>query len=100
MTAKRLTEEQFREIEKNATVQAMGEQNRLIAFRCLVLGEPQVSLAKEFNLTRGAVSQTVNRVWGACPPGYQLVTALVSDEQALQIQQWEREAKKAIKGNT
>lgn len=100
MTAKSLTEEQFRQIEENPTVQAMGEQNRKIAFRCLVLGEPQVALAKEFNLTRGAVSQTVNRVWGACPPGYQLVTALVSDEQALQIKQWEREAKKAIKGIT
>jgi hypothetical protein len=100
MATKRLTEEQFRLIEQLPTIQAMGEQNRSIAFRCLVQGESQISLAREFSLTRGAVSQTVNRVWGACPPGYRLVTALVSVEQAEQIKQWERAAKAAIKGET
>lgn len=100
MATKRLTEEQYRLIEQLPAVQAMTEQNRSIAYRCLVLGESQMSLAKEFNLTKGAVSQTVQRVWGACPPGYELVTALVSEEQALQIKRWEREAKTAIKGGT
>ncbi len=100
MATKRLTEEQYQLIEQLPTVQAMSEQNRNIAYRCLVLGQTQMSLAKEFGLTKGAVSQTVQRVWGACPPGYELITALVTEEQALLIKRWEREARSAIKGNT
>ncbi|WP_036990819.1 TrfB-related DNA-binding protein [Metapseudomonas furukawaii] len=98
MTVKRLSEEQFSRIVQLPNLMQMSEQTRHIAYRCLVKGEQQSALAKELNLTRGAISQTVNRVWNACPPGYVLVTALITEEQAFQVKQWENAALKAIKG--
>lgn len=100
MAIKRLTEGQFRQLEQLPAVQSMGEQTRQIAYRCLVKGEQQKVLVDELKLTRGAISQAVNRVWSACPPGYELVTALLTEEQAAQVKAWEKAALRAIKGAT
>ncbi|MBC2385307.1 transcriptional regulator [Pseudomonas sp. WS 5096] len=98
MTIKRLSQDQFDRITQLPSVSSLSEQTLTIAHRCLVKGEQQSTLMGEYNVTRAAISQAVLRVWNACPPGYEFVTALVTEDQALQIKKWEREASKAIKG--
>ena len=90
---KRLTRQQF-----EAAVQGLdaGERTRLIAHRVLVDGCAQVELAAELKITKGAVSQAVNRVWQAAqrlmPGGMQRITVTLPSHQVEIVKQWEKQA--------
>jgi hypothetical protein len=59
---KRLTEGQFHEAVKGLKV---GEQTLEIARGVLIDGKPQADFVAQLGLSRGAVSQAVDRVWSA-----------------------------------
>ena len=59
---KRLTEPQFQEAIKGLDV---GAQTLEIARGVLIDGKPQKEFATALGLSRGAISQAVNRVWAA-----------------------------------
>lgn len=100
MSNRSMSEEQFRTIAQHQSLAGVSKQRIEIAYKHLVLGIKQTVLAEEYGLTKGAVNQAVNRVWSVGPPGYEVITALVTEQQADVIRKWEQEAKKAIKGNT
>ena len=65
----------------------------------LVEGEPQTSFVSSLQLSRGAVSQAVNRVWAAfeaanLPQGYLRVSAVLPEYQAYIVKKWADDAKK------
>lgn len=94
---KRLTESQFQEAVKGFEV---GEQTLIIAKGVLVDGEAQASFVKKFKLTRGAVSQAVNRVYSRAkilPAGYEKVTAVLPSHRAFIVRKWEAENPKGLK---
>ncbi|MTW05860.1 TrfB-related DNA-binding protein [Pseudoduganella ginsengisoli] len=96
---KRLTPQQFKAATKNLDV---GAQTIEIAYGVLVEGEPQSKFVQKFSLSRGAVSQAVNRVWAAhevcsVPEGYEVVTALLPARQAFIVKRWACEAAKKIR---
>ena len=62
MTKKRLTEAQFEKIIADLKV---GQQTIEIARGVLVDGKSQATFTEEFGISRGAVSQAVNRVYSA-----------------------------------
>lgn len=80
----------------------MSEQSRRIAFGVLVEGRPQAEFARELNLTPGAVSQVVARVWKpfeasqAIPEGFQQVTAILPEHQAFIVKKWSQAALKRM----
>ena len=91
---KKLTEAQFSEAVKGLDV---GERTLAIAKGVLVEGESQASYVKKFGLTRGAVSQAVNRVYARAkvlPPGYEKVTAVLPSHRAYIVRKWEAENQK------
>jgi len=96
---KRLTPQQFKAATKGLDV---GAQTIEIAYGVLVQGEPQAKFVEHFSLSRGAVSQAVNRVWAAhgarsVPNGYEVVTALLPEHQAFIVKRWADEAAKRIR---
>ncbi|HCM7206518.1 TPA: transcriptional regulator KorA [Salmonella enterica subsp. enterica serovar Typhimurium str. D23580] len=93
---KRLTEAQFQAAIKGLEV---GQQTIDIARGVLVEGVPQASFVTSLNLSRGAVSQAVHRVWAAheernLPEGYERVTAVLPEHQAFIVKKWAIEAAK------
>jgi hypothetical protein len=92
---KRLTATQF---EAAVSELSMGERTRRIAYGVLVEGRSQHEFVTALRITKGAVSQAVNRVWEASehatPGGLQRVTALLPPHQAFIVKQWEKEAMK------
>ena len=93
---KRLSEGQFQAAIKGLDV---GHQTIEITRGVLVDGKPQVAFATALGLSRGAVSQAVQRVWKAfedknLPQGYSRVTAVLPDHQAYIVRKWEANAKK------
>lgn len=93
---KQLTETQFL-----AAIQGLdvGEQTLQIARGVLVEGKPQADYVQLFGVTRGAVSQAVNRVWAAhqdkaLPQGYTKVEAVLPEHQAFIVKKWARDAAK------
>jgi hypothetical protein len=93
---KGLTESQFQEATKDLEV---GTQTLEIAHGVLVQGKPQAAFVTALNLTRGAVSQAVQRVWSAheaknLPKGFERVTAILPAHQAFIVKKWEQAAKK------
>ncbi len=87
---KQLTEAQFQEAVKDLEV---GQQTHLIARGVLVERKPQRDFVKTLNLTPGAVSQAVNRVWSAhetksLPHGYERVSAVLPQHQAFIVKKW------------
>ena len=96
---KRLTPQQF----KVATTRLdVGAQTLEIAYGVLVDGKPQAEFVERFTVSRGAVSQAVNRVWAAhearnVPEGYEVVTALLPEHRAFIVKQWADEAAKKIR---
>lgn len=91
---KRLSEEQFQ-----AAVQGLniGQQTQAIAYGVLVRGEPQANFAAALDLSKGAVSQAVNRVWAAhqarsVPKGYMRLTVLLPEHQAFIVKRWAERA--------
>ena len=93
---KRLTASQFQEIIKSLDI---GGQTVDIARGVLVDGRPQSVFVTSLGLTRGAVSQAVNRVWSAyleknLPPGYERVSAILPSHQAYIVKKWAKDAMK------
>lgn len=88
-----LSEEQF---EKAVNDLDIGNQALRIAYGVLVKGRPQIEFAKQFGVTRGAISQTVNRVWNArqdrgLPDGYEKVSVVLSERQAYIVKKWAKD---------
>ncbi len=92
---KRLTEAQFQVAIKGLEI---GKQTIDIAHGVLVEGRPQAEFVSSLGLTKGAVSQAVNRVWVAAgnqlPEGYARVTAVLPEHQAFIVKKWEADAKR------
>ena len=91
---KRLTESQFQNAIQGLKI---GNQTLEIARGVLVEGKTQAIFAKKFNLTRGAVSQAVDRVYSKAnvlPPGYEKVTAVLPSYRAFIVRKWEAENQK------
>lgn len=93
---KRLTEDQFQVTVQNLEV---GQQTKTIAHGVLVEGRPQAEFVKELGLTKGAVSQAVNRVWLASQEvtlaaGLKRVTVVLPEHQAFIAKKWEKSAKR------
>jgi hypothetical protein len=91
---KRLTEGQFHEAVKGLKV---GEQTLEIARSVLIDGKPQADFVAQLGLSRGAVSQAVDRVWSAhqaknLPPGYERVSAVLPEHQAFIVKKWAEDA--------
>ena len=100
---KRLTERQFQEAVGSLDI---GNQTKTIAFGVLVEGRPQNHYAKTLNISAGAVSQAVARVWkahtekvpeGGLPDGYVRVTAVLPAHRAWQVRKWENQAQAKVK---
>ena len=93
---KRLSEAQFQACVNGLEV---GQQTIEIARGVLVEGKPQTTFATSLGLTRGAVSQAVNRVWAAheaknLPAGYERVSAVLPEYQAFIVRKWAEDALK------
>lgn len=95
---KQLSEDQFRAAVKGLDI---GPQTIEIAHGVLVQGRSQISFAQALGLSRGAISQAVNRVWAVhaarnLPAGYAKVTAVLPEHQAYVVKKWNDEAKKKL----
>ncbi len=93
---KQLTEAQFQASIKGLEV---GPQTIEIARGVLVDGRQQSSFVQSLGLSRGAVSQAVQRVWAAfeaksLPEGYERVSAVLPEHQAYIVKKWAGEAAK------
>jgi hypothetical protein len=92
---KRLTEAQFHTAVEGLEV---GQQTIDIARGVLVDGRPQVEFVMSLGLTKGAVSQAVNRVWQASrndlPDGFERVTVVLPEHQAFIVKKWAEDAKR------
>lgn len=95
MTTKLLTKAEFAAAIQRLSI---GEQATEIAEGVLVHGMSQSVFVKLHGLTKGAVSQTVNRVWRAAeesnlPHGFERVTAVLPEHQAFVVKRWAADAK-------
>ena len=93
---KRLTEGQFQVAIKDLEIR---QQTIDIARGVLVDGTPQSEFVASLKLSRGAVSQAVNRVWAAhkeksLPQGYEHVSAVLPAHQAFIVKKWAMATKK------
>jgi len=92
---KRLTEAQFQASIKGLEI---GQQTIDIAHGVLVEGRPQAAFVALLGLSKGAVSQAVNRVWTATkgnpPEGFEQVAAVLPEHQAFIVKKWAKDAKK------
>nr|BCU00958.1 KorA protein [uncultured bacterium] len=92
---KRLTEAQFLAVIKGLEI---GQQTIDIARGVLVEGKPQAEFVAALGVTKGAVSQAVNRVWAASqgnlPEGFERVTAVLPEHQAFIVKKWAEDARK------
>lgn len=90
---KKLTEAEFLVAVKGMDV---GEQTLMIARGVLVEGRPQSEFVTQLGVSKGAVSQSVNRVWKAAqdvlPEGFERVTAVLPQHQAFIVKKWARDA--------
>jgi hypothetical protein len=102
--AGRLTEEEFRQA---LSLMRVGKQTQMIAHGVLVEGRPQTEFVKSTGLSKGAVSQAVNRVYEAAlkarkssgvPPGYKLLNnVLLPEAQAFQVELWAKQTAEKLK---
>jgi hypothetical protein len=94
---KRLTESQFQSAIKDLEV---SEQTLEIARGVLVQGTPQSHFVKSMGVTKGAISQTVNRVWAAWEKrpieGFETITATLPTQRANIVREWEKEARELL----
>ncbi|EGQ8484952.1 transcriptional regulator [Vibrio parahaemolyticus] len=92
---KRLTESQFQAAIKSLDV---GPQTIQIAHGVLVEGKPQTEFVTLLQVTKGAVSQAVKRIWEAhtaqTPEGYERITAILPEHQAFIVKKWAEDAEK------
>jgi hypothetical protein len=89
---KRLTEAEFQAALAGLDV---GHQTMEIARGVLVQGRSQSEFVEALNLSKGAVSQAVNRIWAAhesqVPPGCERLTVLLPKHQAFIVKKWASE---------
>lgn len=89
---KRLTEPDFKAAIAGLDV---GEQTIQIARGVLVEGLPQALFVQQLGLSRGAISQAVNRVWAAheaqLPPGAERIEVVLPAHQAFIVKKWAKE---------
>jgi hypothetical protein len=76
-----------------------GAQTLDIARGVLIDGKPQKEFATALALSRGAISQAVNRVWAAheemnLPQGYVRVSAILPEHRAFIVRKWAEDARK------
>ncbi|MFP7891206.1 MULTISPECIES: TrfB-related DNA-binding protein [Pseudomonas] len=91
---KRLTEAELLAALEGLDV---GAQTEEIARGVLVHGRPQAEFVEAFGLSRGAVSQAVNRVWEArVPTGCARLTVLLPQHQASLVEQWAAETEQWV----
>lgn len=94
---RQLTEEQYQETIKGLDI---GSQTREISHGVLVAGLKQSHFVKTLNLTRGAVSQAVTRVWAAraarVPQGFERVSVVLPERQAYIVKEWAKDAEKKL----
>lgn len=92
---KQLSEDVFSRVTRTLNV---GKQTIEIAHGVLVKGKPQKHYVDTLNISRGAVSQAVNRVWAAykqdVPDGYERVEVVLPERQAYIVKKWAEEAKR------
>lgn len=94
-----LTAAQFEQVIKNLNIT---EQSKRIAFGVLVQGRPQTDFVQELNLTPGAISAVVGKVWKrfeasqAIPEGFRRVTAILPEHQAFVVMKWSQAALKRM----
>jgi hypothetical protein len=91
---KLLSEEQFIKATRDLN---LGEQTLRIARGVLVDGIPQKDFVSKFNLSKGAISQAVSRVWTShekisIPNGYKLISVLLPEQKVFIVKKWEQEA--------
>ena len=91
---KRLSEEQFQACIAGLGV---GSQTIQIAHAVLVEGRKQAEFVVALGLSKGAVSQAVQRVWAAfeatnLPPGYERVSAALPGHRAFMVKRWAEDA--------
>jgi len=87
---KQLSESQFHTAVQKLDI---SQQTRRIAYGVLVEGRPQKDFAAACGLSRGAISQAVNRVWKAhtvraLPPGYSRVSVILPEHKAFVVRKW------------
>ncbi len=92
---KKLSEDVFIRVTRHLNV---GQQTLDIAYGVLVQGKPQKHFVETLSISRGAVSQAVNRVWDAykqeVPDGFVKVEVVLSERQAFIVKRWADEAKR------
>lgn len=92
---KTLSEDVFKRVTRHLNV---GQQTLDIAYGVLVQGKPQKYFVETLNISRGAVSQAVNRVWDAykqeVPDGFVRVEVVLPERQAFIVKRWADEAKR------
>ncbi|EPF5707634.1 MULTISPECIES: TrfB-related DNA-binding protein [Enterobacteriaceae] len=92
---KRLTNEVFARVTRSLNV---GKQTLDIAYGVLVEGRPQKYFVETLDISRGAVSQAVNRVWDAykqeVPDGFVRIEVVLPERQAFIVKKWADEAKR------
>lgn len=83
----------------------LSQQTLEIAWGVLVEGKPQKHFAVERQLTKGAVSQAVNRVWRShmdnnVPEGFvKIQSVILKKRHAYQVKKWAEEAQKTLELN-
>ncbi len=91
MSEKRLTEDQFRKAVQGL---ALAPKTIEMVRAVLIDGQMQSAVAARNDLTPGAVSQAVSKVWEASqvPEGYERVEAVLPAVQAYQVRLWAKAA--------
>lgn len=93
---KSLTKEQFDIAVNNINI---NEKTKYIAYEVLVNGVKQIDLVNRLNLTKGNISQAVNKVFNAynnndnVPTGYERVTVVLPVHKAFIVKKWEKNRK-------
>lgn len=94
---KQLSEAQFQECVQGLD---LGAQTLDIAHGVLVGGQTQASFVQALGLSKGAVSQAVQRVWRAhLPPGFERVSAVLPQHQAFIVKKWAEDAQARNNGS-
>lgn len=98
--SKRLSLEEF---ERASGALRMGERAFEMTRAVLVDGARQLDQAEAFGITRGAVSQAVNKVWQAAqkercelPEGFEKLTVVLPEHRAFLVKKWADEAKELL----
>lgn len=90
---KSLTKEQFNIAINNINI---NDKTKYIAYQVLVEGVKQIDLVNRLNLTKGNISQAVNKVFNAynnsdeVPAGYERVTVVLPEHKAFIVKKWEK----------